>query len=108
VVHFLLAFVRAAAPKSRLKYLQTPATPWQQLMVYEVGQQGAMSGPYICSSNGGSSGNDSDSSVVSSNQGSQAAAAEGSGDDQHQAQLQEALKLPLMGYSHMVYVCYKI
>jgi hypothetical protein len=24
-----------------------------------------------------------------------------------QHQLQEALKLPLLGYSHMVYVCYK-
>lgn len=71
-------------------------------MVYEVGQQGAMSGPYVCSSSSGSSGR-----VVNSSQGSETAAAEGSGGDGHQAQLQEALKLPQMGYSHMVYVCYK-
>jgi hypothetical protein len=37
------------------------------------------------------------------------AAAEGGvgGSEQQQQQLQEALKLPLLGYSHMVYVCYK-
>ncbi|WIA12444.1 hypothetical protein OEZ85_012480 [Tetradesmus obliquus] len=28
--------ITSAAPKSRLKYLQTPATPWQQLLVYEM------------------------------------------------------------------------
>lgn len=75
----------AASPRSRLQYLLKPPTPWSSVLVYEVGQQGAMNGPYECSS---SSNNSSGGSS--------------SGD-----QLQEAMKLPLMGYSHLVYVCYK-
>lgn len=79
----------AAAPKSRLQYLQTPATPWQRLVVYEVGQQGAMSGPFLCSSSSRSGG--------------------GAGQQQQEQQLalEQALQLPVMGYSHMVYVCNK-
>jgi hypothetical protein len=50
------------------------------MTVYEVGQQGAMNGPFLCSSKACS---------------------------EQQLQLQEASKLPQMGYSHMVYVCYK-
>jgi hypothetical protein len=82
--------VFAASPKSRLQYLQTPAMPWQRLVVYEVGQQGAMSGPFLCSSSSRSS---------------------GAGGQQQQQQeqlaLEQVLQLPLMGYSHIVYVCNK-
>jgi hypothetical protein len=107
--------VVVAAPKSRLKYLQTAATPWQQLLVYEVGQQGALAGPYSCSPSSSSSSMDSlerSSCAVSSGsedlQGAAAAAAAaatqpGSG----AGELQEALQLPQMAYSHLVYVCCK-
>lgn len=110
----------AAAPKSRLKYLQTPATPWQQLLVYEVGQQGALAGPYhCCSSSTGSGGESAAAAGCSSSmpaagssegtlQGSAAAAtAAADSNSSSGGGLQEALQLPQMAYSHLVYVCCK-
>lgn len=38
----------AAAPASRLPFLRQPCTPWRALLTYEVGQQGALAGPWDC------------------------------------------------------------
>lgn len=99
LLFLLLCLCVAAAPKGRLQYLQQPSTPWTQLLVYEVGQQGAMHGPFLCSSSSNISSSGGTSS--SSSQADESAPADVPG------QLQEALQLPLLGYSHMVYVCYK-
>jgi hypothetical protein len=84
----------AASPRSRLRYLQTPATPWQRLLVYEVGQQGARTGPFAC--------------ACGPAEGQAAAAAATAGGDQpSQQDTDSVLKLPQLGYSHLVYVCFK-
>lgn len=108
----LFVFIHAASPRSRLQYLQQPGTPWCDIRVYEVGQQGAINGPYQCVSskldnNRSSSGSISRSSAILQqlNAGMQG---RGAGDQAgSQSQLEAAMKLPLMGYSHLVYVCYK-
>jgi hypothetical protein len=108
------AAAAAAAPKSRLKYLQTPATPWQQLLVYEVGQQGALAGPYNCSSSGSCADSATDQSssecVPDSNTAATAAAAVAAAENSNSSSeggLQDAMQLPQMTYSHVVYVCCK-
>ncbi|KAF6262157.1 S-adenosyl-L-methionine-dependent methyltransferase [Scenedesmus sp. NREL 46B-D3] len=117
--------ITSAAPESRLKYLQSTATPWQQLLVYEVGQQGALAGPYDCtttsSSSSSSSSSGSSSSQDAADNSSSAAAGGSSGgveglttaaavesnSSSSAGELLEALQLPQMAYSHLVYVCCK-
>lgn len=38
--------ITSAAPRARLKYLQQRGVAWARVQVYEVGQQGARSGPH--------------------------------------------------------------
>jgi hypothetical protein len=56
-----------------------------------------MNGPFLCSSSTQAAG---DSNIHNSSSSSHAGS-------EQQLQLEDALKLPQMGYSHLVYVCYK-
>ncbi|KAI8465537.1 MAG: hypothetical protein J3K34DRAFT_84741 [Monoraphidium minutum] len=72
--------ITSASPRARLPVLASGPAPvaWSSVSVYEVGQRGALAGPY-----------EADLSAVAADGGPEVAA------------------LPAMGYSHLAYVCVK-